>query len=79
MGHTHGLALNKDSPFLIRDIKWAVRNGSLLNFWADSLGFRSAIESVFFVPTKHGHIVEYSFFFFLFLKSTVEYSTIIER
>ena len=51
------------------------------NFWADSLGLGSAEESVFCVPTKHWHVVEYSFFFFFFFKSKsiVEYSTIIER
>ena len=42
MGQTSRWALNNNGPFLIRDIKGVMSNGSLVNFWVDSLGFGSA-------------------------------------
>jgi len=42
MGRTFGWALNNNGPFLIWGVKWAMRNGSLVNFWADSFGLGSA-------------------------------------
>ena len=38
-------ALKEFDPFLVRDIKWVVRNGSLVNFCADSWALEQPIRS----------------------------------
>ena len=47
MGQTSRWALNNNGPFLIRDIKWAMSNGFLVNFWVDFLGFGSAYQDLY--------------------------------
>jgi hypothetical protein len=54
-------ALKEVGPFLVRDIKWVVRNGSLVNFCADSWALeqpiRSYVETLLLLVHGHGKFV----------------------